>query len=66
MEWEYTYYGGEEGPVTYYQYVRRYKSNEQETENVLSPTSARKILYNGQIFLIHGDKTYDIMGTRVR
>lgn len=66
MEWEYTYYGGDEGPVTYYQYVRRYISNEQGTENVSSSSSVRKILCNSQILILRGEKVYTLTGAEVK
>lgn len=66
MEWEYTYYGGDEGPVTYYQYVRRYISNEQGTENVSSSSSVRKILCNSQILILRGEKEYTVTGQEVK
>jgi len=66
IEWEYTYYGGDEGPMTYYQYVRRYKSDEQEIENVLSSSSSHKVLRNGQILILRGDRTYTLTGQEVQ
>lgn len=66
MEWEYTYYSGDEGSMTYYQYVRRYQSNEQGVENVLSTSSARKILRNNQILILRGEKTYTLTGQQLK
>ena len=66
MEWEYTYYSGDEGSMTYYQYVRRYQSDEQGVENVLSTSSARKILRNNQILILRGEKTYTLTGQQLK
>ena len=66
IEWEYTYYSGDEGSMTYYQYVRRYQSDEQGVENVLSTSSARKILRNNQILILRGDKTYTLTGQQLK
>lgn len=66
MEWEYTYYSGDEGSMTYYQYVRRYQSDEQGVENVLSTSSARKILRNNQILILRGDHTYTLTGQQLK
>ena len=36
IEWEYTYYGGDEGPVTYYQYLINCSSNPHNSHQAVS------------------------------
>ncbi len=57
---------GYETVADYPEYNIYYKAETQGLENIASDTGVRKIIYNGQVYIVREGKTYTLTGSEVR